>query len=571
MDKSLYSKLSKVCLKESPADLIFKDAQIFDVYTGKFYSGDVAVKHGYIAGIGNDFLGNKYIDCKGKYLFPGFIDAHLHLESTMVSPNELISTAALCGTTSFIVDPHEACNVSGNAGIDYILQQSEKSPANVYVMLPSCVPATEIDDSGACFTATDMHHYLHHPRILGLGEVMDAQAVLKANREMWDKLELMHDKIIDGHAPFLAKEDLSAYALAGIKTDHESVDFSYALEEVRNGMHVHVREGSAARNLEAIIKGILAEGIDTHSFSFCTDDKHIEDILKEGHISHSIRKSIALGLPMEKAYQMATINTAECYHLDHLGAICPGKQADLLLLSDPVKVKIEKVFFKGKELEKEEKILIPRCPKELKKTLHYHPLTEENFRLPVLKQNSNVIGIMEGQITTKRFQVSFKRSANFDPVEYPDYQKIAAIERHKGSGKMAVAICHGYNIHQGAVASSVSHDSHNIIVVGDSDLDMCIAVNELLRCQGGYTVVSQGKVFETLPLPIMGLMTDCGYEEASEHLSRMKQKLCEMGVPQGIDPFITLSFLALPVIPEIRITPRGLCLVKETKPRLLKG
>lgn len=571
MDKSLYSKLSKVCLKESPADFIFKDALIFDVYSGSFYPGDVAVKQGYIAGIGNGFPGKNCIDCKGKYLLPGFIDAHLHLESTMVSPNELISTAALFGTTTFIVDPHEACNVSGSAGIDYILQQSEKSPANVYLMLPSCVPATKIDDNGAVFSAKDMLPYLENPRILGLGEVMDAESVINSNQEIWDKLELMQGKIMDGHAPFLSKKDLSTYALSGIKTDHEAVDFSYALEEVRNGLHVHVREGSAARNLEAIIKGILKEGIDTHCFSFCTDDKHIEDILEEGHISHSIRKAIALGLPMEKAYQMATINTAECYHLHHLGAISPGKQADFVLLSDPEKVIIEKVFFKGKALEKEEKIFIPRCPKELKKTLHYRPLKEEDFHLPLLKQNSNVIGIMEGQITTKRFQVSFRRAANFEPAEYPDYQKIAAIERHKGSGKMSVAICHGYNIHQGAVASSVSHDSHNIIVIGDSDLDMSIAANELLRCQGGYTVVSQGKVFDTLPLPIMGLMTDCGFQEVSKHLVKMKQKLYEMGVAKGIDPFITLSFLALPVIPEIRITPRGLCLVKETKPRLLKN
>lgn len=571
MNRNLYSKLSKVCLKESPADLVFKDANIFDVYTGSFYRGDVAVKQGYIVGIGQGFTGNETVHCKGKYLFPGFIDAHLHLESTMVSPNELISTAALCGTTSFIVDPHEACNVAGAAGIDYILQQSEKSPANVYVMLPSCVPSTVIDDNGASFLAKDMHSYLENPRILGLGEVMDAQSVLRINPEMWDKLESLSGKALDGHAPFLEKEALQAYALSGIRTDHEAVDFPYALEQVRCGMHVHVREGSAARNLEAIVKGILKEQIDTRSFSFCTDDKHIEDILEEGHISHSIRKAISLGLPVKDAYQMASINTANCYHLEHLGAVSLGKQADLVLISDPKKVDILSVYHKGKRIEKEEKIFIPRCPKELKKTVHCSTTKPEDFHLPVLRRISNVIGIMEGQITTERLQVSFRRTSNFDPTEYPEYQKIAAIERHLGSGKMAVAICHGYNIHQGAVASSVSHDSHNIIVIGDSDLNMSIAVNELIRSQGGYTVVSHGKVFETLPLPIMGLMTDCGYEEVGRSLRKMKKKLHEMGVPIGIDPFITLSFMALPVIPEIRITPRGICLIKETKPRLIKS
>ena len=569
MNNRLQAILSHVCLKTKEADLVIKNARVLDVFTGTNYEGDVAIAQGYIAGIG-DYRGKKEVDAKGQFLVPGFIDAHLHLESTMVSPHELITTAALKGTTSFIVDPHEACNVSGKEGIDYILNQSEKSPANVFLMLPSCVPATEIDDNGADFTAEEMKEYLNHPRILGLGEVMDDYSVIHRKKSMMDKLRLFSHHILDGHAPFLPKEDLQAYALAGIQTDHEAIDFNYALQEVRAGMHIHVREGSAARNLEALVKGILSNKVDTRAFSFCTDDKHIEDILSEGHISHAVRKAIALGLPVANAYQMATINTAECYGLSHLGAITVGRQADFLLISDLEKVKINAVFHKGKEVVESEHLTIPRCPAKLKRTVHLSPLKPEAFRLPISKQEANVIAMEEGQITTKRLQVMLKRSANFTGEEYPEYQKIAVVERHRRSGKIGLGICQGYGIHGGAIASSVCHDSHNLIVIGDNDRDMCLAINELIRSQGGFVLVQEGKVYDALPLPIMGLMCDCGFTEASKHLENMKKKAHEMGVPNGMDPFISLSFLALPVIPEIRITPRGLCLVQNGRPRLIQ-
>ena len=569
MNNRLQAILSKVCLKEKEADLVMKNAHILDVFTGSIYSGDVAVSQGYIAGIG-EYRGKREIDAQGQFLVPGFIDAHLHLESTMVTPHELITLAALKGTTSFIVDPHEACNVSGKEGIDYILQQSEKSPANVFVMLPSCVPSTEIDDNGAVFSAEDMKEYLENPRILGLGEVMDDYSVIHREKKMMEKLSLFSRHVLDGHAPFLPKEDLQAYALNGIQTDHEAVDFDYALEQIRAGMHIHIREGSAARNLEALVKGILAHKMDTRAFSFCTDDKHIEDIIREGHISHAVRKAIALGLPTCSAYQMATINTAECYGLSQLGAIAVGRQADFLLISDLENVEITAVYHKGKKVVESEHLSIPRCPSKLKKTVHLSPLKEKAFRLPISKQEVNVIAMEEGQITTKRLQVMLKRCSNFTGEKYPEYQKIAVIERHKGSGKIGRGICQGYGIHGGAIASSVSHDSHNLIVIGDNDRDMCLAVNELIRLQGGFVLVQGGKVYDSLALPIMGLMCDCGFIEANAHLENMKQKAHEMGVPGGMDPFISLSFLALPVIPEIRITPRGLCLVQNGRPRLIQ-
>lgn len=569
MNKSLYDKLSKVCKKESSADLIFRGAQIFDAYTASFYHGDVAVKQGYIAGIGQDFLGENIIDCSGKYLFPGFIDAHSHLESALVPPNELISTAALYGTTSFIVKPHEVWTVAGKAGIDYILKQSEKSPANVFIMLPYCMSPSLTEEQEAKISSKDIFSYLKNPRILGLEEIMDTRGVIHSNPVLWKTAEGTESKFPGGYNSFLTAES-EASSLMKIQTGQIPKDFSYALDEVHAGMHIHIKEDSSARDLETLIQGILSEGIDSRRFSFCTDDKKVGDILKDGHINHLIRRAVSLGLPLGNAYQMATINAAECYHLNHLGVIAPGKQADLVLLSDPMKVEVEAVFHKGKRVEKKEKVSIPHCPKELKKTLHFSPLEEEDFHLPIFKQNSTVIGIHEGEIRSSRLQVSFRRSNNFDPLENPDYKKIASISRNKGSKRMSLAICSGYTIRQGAVATSLSHDCDGILVVGDSDKDMCLAANELLRIQGGVALVSQGSVVFTLPLPILGLMTDVGHRKAEEQLRLLKDRLHEMGISGTMDPLLPLFFLSSPSIPEIRITPRGIYVIKGSQSRLLK-
>ena len=569
MNKSLYDKLSKVCKKESPADLIFRDAHIFDAYTASFYDGDVAVKQGYIAGIGKDFPGDTVIDCKGKYLFPGFIDAHAHLEAALVPPNELISAAAACGTTSFIVTPHEVWTVAGKEGIDYLLKQSEKSPANVFLMLPYCISPSLSEGHETKFSSTDFFSFLKNPRILGLEELMDTRGVIHSNPVLWKTADGTESKFPGGYSSFLSlnSEDCS---LLKLQTGQVPKDFSYTLDEVHAGMHIHIKEDSAVHKLETSIQGILSKGIDSRSFSFCTDGKKVGDILREGHINHLIRRAISLGLPVGKAYQMASINAAECYHLSHLGVIAPGKQADLVLLSDPKKVDIEAVFHKGKRVEKKEKYPISHCPKELKKTLHFSPLEEEDFHLPIFKQNSTVIGIQEGEIRNSRLQVNFRRSNNFDPLENPDYRKIASISRNSGGKRMCVAIFSGYPIRQGAIATSLSRDCDGILVIGDSDRDMCLAANELLRTQGGVSVVSQGTVLFSLALPIMGLLTDCGHEKVEEQLRLLKEKLHEMGIGTAMDPLLPLAFLSSPSIPEIRITPRGMYVIKGAQSRLLK-
>ena len=561
MDLDMYQRCVQYTKGEVPAQIVFKNAKIVNVFTGEIIAGDIAIAEGIIVGIG-EYEGLVEKDMTGKYICPGFIDAHLHLESTLLTPAELVAAASRCGTTTFIADPHESANVSGLAGIDYILQQTKDCQANVYVMMPSCVPATSIDDNGCAITAREMEPYLQNERILSLGEVMDYVSVVGSDPEMHRKLHLFENRIRDGHAPELSERDLEAYAMAGIETEHEASTFAYAMRERRNGMTILIREGSAARNVEEIVKGIVENQISTEGFCFCTDDKHIEDILREGHIDHNVRKAIGLGLDPVTAIQMATIHPAKCYGLKGIGAIAPGYQADLMVLSNLNTIQVDEVYYKGEKIQKSEPIKKAHCPKELKNTVHIKNFSKDRFCLP-LTAETHVIELVEGQILTKDKKIKTEAGTNFRADE--QYQKIAVVERHKSTGKVGVGVVSGYGIRQGAIASSVSHDSHNIIVVGDNDEDMELAVKELVTSQGGYCVVSDHKVFDTLPLPIMGLMSDAGFFEVHSKLQRMIQKAREMGVAEGIDPFITLSFMALTVIPEIRITPRGVYSVKENK------
>lgn len=567
MELEKYREYSKMARGLNKAGLVFKNANVFIAHTGEFIKADVAVQDGIILGVG-EYQGEREIDLSGRYLCPGLIDSHLHLESTLVTPGELIRQAAQCGTTTFIVDPHESANVSGTDGIDYILEQTEDVPANVFVMMPSCVPATHVDDNGCVLTAGKMKTYLDHPRILGLGEVMDAVSVVNGSVSMHEKLNLFQGRVRDGHAPFLDAGDLCAYTLAGISTDHECVDYEYAMNECRNGMQVLIREGSAARNLEAIVSGIVEHNTDTESFCFCTDDKHIEEIRRDGHINYNVKKAVNLGLPVEKALKMATIQAARCYGLKSLGAIAPGYQADLVVFDDLKELNVLDVYYKGIRIKRDEQMEIKPCAPQLKNTVHLLNFSEERLRLSHPGGKAHVIYMQEGQITTLD-SVDEVPWTEEDHNRYfasdSTYQKIAVIERHRHTGKLGVGIVKGFGLHGGAIASSVSHDSHNLIVVGDNDHDMFLAVKELLRTQGGYTLVENGQVYGTLPLPVMGLMSDAGYENVNADLARMISKARRMGIPAGFDPFITLSFMALPVIPEVRITPRGVYLVKEDR------
>lgn len=553
---------AKIVLGIEKAPLVFKNAKIIQVFTNEIIDGDIAISDGIILGVGT-YDGINEVDLKGKYVCPGFIDSHLHLESTLVNPGELILQAGLKGTTTFIVDPHEAANVSGKAGIDFILNETENSQANVYVMVPSCVPSGPFEDNGYTLTAKEMESYLSNPRILGLGEVMDCAAVNSCEEQMLNKLSLFRNanKIMDGHAGFLNEKETNCYVLSGIQTDHECCTYEDALREMRAGLQILVREGTAAKNLENIMKGIIENKIPCHQLAFCTDDKHIEDIEKQGHISHNVRKTIHLGLNPIEAIKIASLYPAKRYGLNHIGAVAPGYQADLLVLTDLNEIEIEQVYYKGelvvqKELERHE------VPSQLTNTVHIKLDSIDELKLYMNSNLARVIEVIPGEILTK--EVCEHVTVN-DGLFVADsiYQKIAVFERHHSTGKKGVGILKGFSLAHGAIASTVGHDSHNLIVVGDNDYDMYRAIIALKECGGGYAVVETGKEPNVLPLEIMGLISNRSHKEVQDKIHNMIEQTRKMGVPRGVDPFITLSFLALPVIPEIRITTRGVYCLKD--------
>lgn len=562
MDFQNFSALAAAARGDVPAELVLRGGNVVNVFTGEIMKTSVAVTNGTIVGVGDPYVGEQEIDLTGKYLCPGFIDGHIHLESTMVTPSELVEQAVKCGTTTYIVDPHEAANVSGADGIDYILNETANVPANVFVMMPSCVPSLPFEDNGCTFDAKEMQKYLDNPRVLGLGEVMDYVSTVSAAPMMAEKLALFDGRPKDGHAPGLSGNELNAYVLAGITNDHECSSFDEVMEKRRLGMHIHVREGSAARNLEPIVKGIVENGQDVSGFSFCTDDKHIEDIHTEGHIDHCVRKAIACGMKPVDAIRMATIHTAQQYGLQHqLGAIAPGMQADFVVLDDLETVAVSRVFHRGADVSGFH--AQPKLPMDspLRQTVHCLPVQPKQLQVPV-GDTSPVIRVIPNEIVTGHDTVCLPQQNGLF-VPNGEYSKIAVVERHHNTGKVGVGAVSGFGIRGGAIASTVAHDSHNLSVIGDNDGDMLLAIEHLRKIGGGYTLAANGKILHTVPLPIMGLMSDAGFDNVQTELSAMIAKAHEMGVPEGVSPLILLSFLALPVIPSLRITPRGLFDVEQ--------
>ena len=562
MDFQNFSALAAAARGDVPAELVLRGGNVVNVFTGEIIKTSVAVTNGTIVGVGDPYVGEQEIDLTGKYLCPGFIDGHIHLESTMVTPSELVEQAVKCGTTTYIVDPHEAANVSGADGIDYILNETANVPANVFVMMPSCVPSLPFEDNGCTFDAKEMQKYLDNPRVLGLGEVMDYVSTVSAAPMMAEKLALFDGRPKDGHAPGLSGNELNAYVLAGITNDHECSSFDEVMEKRRLGMHIHVREGSAARNLEPIVKGIVENGQDVSGFSFCTDDKHIEDIHTDGHIDHCVRKAIACGMKPVDAIRMATIHTAQQYCLQHqLGAIAPGMQADFVVLDDLETVAVSRVFHRGADVSGFH--AQPKLPMDspLRQTVHCLPVQPKQLQVPV-GDTSPVIRVIPNEIVTGHDTVCLPQQNGLF-VPNGEYSKIAVVERHHNTGKVGVGAVSGFGIRGGAIASTVAHDSHNLSVIGDNDGDMLLAIEHLRKIGGGYTLAANGKILHNVPLPIMGLMSDAGFDNVQTELSAMIVKAHEMGVPEGVSPLILLSFLALPVIPSLRITPRGLFDVEQ--------
>jgi adenine deaminase len=539
-------------------DLLLKNARVINTFSGDIHRNHVAIHRGRIVGFG-EYKAVKTLDLKGAYLSPGFIDGHVHIESSMVKIPEFARVVLPHGTTSTVIDPHEIANVLGLDGIKYMLASSEDSPLSVYVMLPSCVPATHLETAGAELTAHDLGLLLNDERVLGIGEMMDYPGVIYRNEEVMKKIAIARNKVIDGHAPMLKGKQLYSYVSAGIRSDHECTDVAEAREKLRAGMYIMIREGTAAKNLKNLLPLVNSEN--SRKFIFVTDDRHLEDIFRQGHIDYLVRTAIQLGVDPIRAIQMASINTAEYFGIKNLGAIAPGYAADLVVFDDLKKVRISKVFKAGR-LVSEAGEIKPGVIKEYKGktrgTINVRWIEHEDFAMKAQGKYARVINVIPDQIVTKTSIEKVKEDGGYVSSDTEkDVLKIAVIERHMASGRVALALVKGFGLKKGAIASSVSHDSHNIVVVGTHDGDMYTAAVQVVKMQGGIVAALNGQVLEALPLPVAGLMSDRSADFVREKQKRLNE-IAKMLGSKLSDPFMAMSFLTLPPIPEIRITDRGL-------------
>lgn len=535
------------------AALVVKNANIVNVFTEEIITGDVAVRDGIILGVGS-YTGREEIDAKGAYLVPGLIDGHVHIESSMAHPSRFANVILEQGTTTIIADPHEIANVCGADGIQYMLDQTEWLPLSVFFMLPSCVPCTAFETSGAKLTAKDMEQFLHHPRVAGLGEVMDYVATISGDGEMLDKLELFRGRPVDGHAPLLTGDLLNAYCVAGPHTDHECSNYQEVLEKLRSGMRIHLRIGSANRGIEDVMKKIAEHRLPTRRMMFCTDDKHLENIREEGHINYILRRAVANGIPAMQAIQMATINAANTYALKGYGAIAPGYRADMVLFDNLRDFNPVMVISGGNVFHPDTDVLLKPDPK-IYNSVHLAPRKPDALELRVCGKTP-VIRLVPNELLTELDMLEVpSENGLFTPKD--GLVKLAVFERHYASGRVGLGILSGMPIKNGAIATTVAHDSHNLIVAGDNDADMFAAIDALEACGGGYAVVSGGKLLARLPLPVAGLMSDAPLSKILSAQQALLKAAAELGVTTSSDPFITLSFVALPVIPSVRLTDMG--------------
>jgi adenine deaminase len=551
--------LLKFSRSDEKSSLVLKNCQMINVYSGEIETTDIAIHEGIIVGIG-EYQGVHEIDLKGLYVAPGLIDAHVHIESSMLTPQRFAQMVVPKGTTTIIADPHEIANVSGVHGIEYMLNSSNQIPLTVYMMVPSSVPSTIQEHSGASISVSDIMQLKHHPRILGLGEVMDYPSVILGDALIHEKIKAMKHQIIDGHAPDIMGKDLNAYVLSGIMTDHECTQHESMIERIRRGMYVHLREGSATRNTTELLKGVTKDNLSR--LMFCTDDKHPLDILNEGHINYNVNLAIRHGIDPIDAIRMATLNPATCYHLHDLGGIAPGKRADLIVFRSLLEIDPIMVIKDGHLVAEQGHALFeakPLVDTRVLDTVRLH-LSRISLDLFVKSNPVRVIELVRHNITTLQKSTSVNiKDGKFVYDETQDILKIASIERHHETGCVGLGLVHGFGFKNGALAMTIAHDSHNIVVVGSSDNDMQIAVSRIVTLQGGIVVTSNGKIMAELGLEIGGLMTNHDAKEVSERIRCMKDILLTMGLNPSIDdPFIALSFLCLPVIPKLKLTDRGL-------------
>ena len=554
-DRQLAAKqrLIAVAAGREKADLVLKNAKYLNVFSNEFLCGDIAVANGLIAGVGK-YDGKTEIDVSGKLVLPGFIDAHIHLESSMVTPAEFAKAVVAHGTTTVITDPHEITNVMGIDGVEYMIQASQNLPIDVHFMMPSCVPATEIDESGAELDCKDIDLYLDNKKVLGLAEMMNYVGVINGDKNVLSKIvtSQAHHKKIDGHAPELSGNDLNAYIAAGVYSDHECSTFENALEKLRKGQFIMIREGTAAHNLKALMP-LLTQQYYSRCM-FATDDKHPSDLLYGGHIDYIVKQALKNGADPIVALKTATHHAARYFLLNNKGAIASGYLADIVVVDNLEDFNVEMVFkcgklvFDGEVKDFSAPTVDEKLAEKCYDTFHLDSVTPSSFKVD---GKLGLIGLVGGELLTRNLGTADKIDVENDIL------KIACIERHKGTNHIGVGYVKGYSLKSGAVATSVAHDSHNIITVGCNDDDIAVAVNAIKDSKGGIAVVENGKIKALLELPIAGLMSDEPLTTVNEKLENAKLSAYELGADKSIDPFMTLSFLSLPVIPSLRITTKG--------------
>lgn len=536
------------------ADLVVKNARVVNVFTEEIEEGDVGIADGLILGIGS-YDAEQVMDANGAYLCPGLIDAHLHIESSMAHPSRFCDAVLEKGTTTLICDPHEMANVCGARGIRYMLRETEDSPLNAYFMIPSCVPCTSFETSGAKLYARDMEEFLSHPRVLGLGEVMDSHAVLNCEDTMLEKLALFEGGCMDGHAPLLTGDALNAYISAGPRTDHECAEYWEVKEKMGKGMYILLRVGSACRGMDGIFRQIAAENLPTRRLCFCTDDKHLEDIRAEGHVNYILRRAVRNGINPVHAVQMATINSAEAHRLRRIGAISPGYRADLVLFDNLKDFNTIAVITNGKQFVRGKERNLQRTD-GIYDSVRLAPRKADCLYLRV-HGKMPVINAVDNELLTNLTMEEVPSQNGFFTAAN-GLLKLALLERHHASGRIALGIMRGFRLKNGAVASTVGHDSHNLVVAGDNDADMLKAIELLEECGGGFVVVSNGVALAKLPLPIAGLMSDLPLQEIVERQQQLLDALRGIGSWSGeSDPLVWLSFISLPVLPNVRLTDMG--------------
>jgi adenine deaminase len=553
----------RVARGAEPADLVLKNGRIINVFSGDIHPGSVAVAGGTVVGIGN-YEGREEIDLRGAFLAPGFVEGHIHIESSMLTPAEFARAVIPHGTTTVVADPHEMANVLGLEGINFMIEQSLGLPMTTYFMIPSCVPSSHLETSGAQLSAREIHYFLNEENVLGLGEVMNFPAVLAGEAATLAKILATGDKRIDGHCPGLRGKDLNAYIVAGMKSDHESVSIEEAKEKLRLGMHVMVREGSTAKNLETLAP--LVRELSHVRMSLITDDKHPVELADEGHMDFLLRRAVACGIDPVSAIQMVTLNPAKYFQTSHIGGIAPRYYADFVVLEDLKEFKVRQVYYRGKLVAEKGRMAVEigeMAASKLRASMNVNWAAWRGLGIPAEGKKVRTIVYEPGQLTTGSEVLEIDIADGFATASPArDIAKIAVVERHKATGNVGLGFIKGFGIRRGAIASSVAHDAHNIICIGVTDFDMEMAIRKVSDLEGGVVVAIGGEVRAALPLPIGGLMSDRPLAEVTEMVRALQKIAAETGCPHP-DPVTALSFLALPVIPSLKLTDRGLADVEQ--------